>query len=258
MPWAPGVFAHGGAGRGARQLANSPARAHCSKPSAACDALTDRLRPPWAAMPHLDRFGPGAPLAAEADPGQACGSVGSYGWSGEATDDLLEAKLRGRAASAFALPRPSRVKFSPDGATLQRLEETGTGPGEGIAESAAPAGKRGSPRWPQPEPQQHRGAWPVARICSARSRVGSHPPRRKASRVVEEVAMVRSSWVSQASFHPRRAFTVAGGQRTGPLEPCCIPLAMPSAQRCWLKGARWAEWKTVSAAAFRPARPTSR
>ncbi|MCP9916343.1 diflavin flavoprotein [Cyanobium sp. ATX 6F1] len=62
-------------------------------------------------------------LLAEGDRDKPVGVFGSFGWSGEAID-LLESKLRdGGFRFAF---EPIRVKFSPDGPTLKRLEETGT------------------------------------------------------------------------------------------------------------------------------------
>jgi len=62
-------------------------------------------------------------VLAEGDRSKPVGVFGSFGWSGEALD-LLEGKLRdGGFRFGF---EPIKVKFSPDAARIQAIEETGT------------------------------------------------------------------------------------------------------------------------------------
>jgi flavin reductase (DIM6/NTAB) family NADH-FMN oxidoreductase RutF/flavodoxin len=139
-------------------------------------------------------------VLAEGDRSKPVGVFGSFGWSGEAID-LLESKLRdGGFAFAF---EPIRVRFSPDPATLQSLEETGTalarqlqteqrkrqlrGPGGGLQESRS-------------QPAIQALGRVVGSLCVLTARKG------EGDRALTG-AMV-ASWVSQASFHPP-GFTVA-------------------------------------------------
>jgi flavorubredoxin/flavin reductase (DIM6/NTAB) family NADH-FMN oxidoreductase RutF len=137
-------------------------------------------------------------LLSEADRTKPVGVFGSFGWSGEAID-LLESKLRdGGFRFAF---ETIRVKFSPDGPTLVRLEETGTALGRELLG------------------QQRR----QKRIAGGLSESRSNPAVLALGRLMGSLCVLTTrkgegegalggamvaSWVSQASFTPP-GFTVA-------------------------------------------------
>ncbi len=138
-------------------------------------------------------------LLSEGDRTKPVGVFGSFGWSGEAID-LLESKLRdGGFRFAF---ETIRVKFSPDGPTLQRLEETGTALGRELLaqqrrHKRIAAGGLSESR---SNPAVLALGRVVGSLCVLTTRRGEG---------VEALggAMV-ASWVSQASFSPP-GFTVA-------------------------------------------------
>jgi len=138
-------------------------------------------------------------LLAEADRAKPVGVFGSYGWSGEAID-LLEAKLRdGGFRFAF---ETIRVKFSPDGATLQRLEETGTALGRELLGQ-----QRRSKRIAAGGLSQSLSNTAVLALGRIVGSLCVLTTRRGEGEAAVGSAMV-ASWVSQASFTPP-GFTVA-------------------------------------------------
>lgn len=138
-------------------------------------------------------------LLAEGDREKPVGVFGSFGWSGEAID-LLESKLRdGGFRFAF---EPIRVKFSPDGATLKRLEETGTALGRELQQRQKRQ-KRvtgGGLNESRSNPTVLALGRVVGSLCVLTTRKGE-------GKEALAGAMV-ASWVSQASFSPP-GFTVA-------------------------------------------------
>ncbi|CAK6697219.1 diflavin flavoprotein [Synechococcus sp. CBW1107] len=138
-------------------------------------------------------------LLAEGDREKPVGVFGSFGWSGEAID-LLESKLRdGGFHFAF---EPIRVKFSPDGATLKRLEETGTALGRELQQrqkrqKRVAAGGLSESR---SNPAVLALGRVVGSLCVLTTRKGEGENALSGAMV--------ASWVSQASFSPP-GFTVA-------------------------------------------------
>jgi flavin reductase (DIM6/NTAB) family NADH-FMN oxidoreductase RutF len=131
-----------------------------------------------------------------------CGVFGSFGWSGEAVDEL-EARLRdGGFAPAFA---PLRCKFAPTAATLQQCEEAGTD----IAQAVLREARR----------RRARRQRDAAQEAAASSAAGADGAASALGRVVGSLCVLSArsgdaasgmlaSWVSQASFEPP-AITVA-------------------------------------------------
>jgi flavorubredoxin/flavin reductase (DIM6/NTAB) family NADH-FMN oxidoreductase RutF len=138
-------------------------------------------------------------LLAEADRAKPVGVFGSFGWSGEAID-LLESKLRdGGFRFAF---ETIRVKFSPDGSTLQRLEETGIALGRELL-SKQRRHKRtvaGGLSESRSNPAVLALGRLVGSLCVLTTRRGDGAGALGGAMV--------ASWVSQASFSPP-GFTVA-------------------------------------------------
>ncbi|MEM7554282.1 MAG: diflavin flavoprotein [Cyanobacteria bacterium P01_A01_bin.84] len=113
---------------------------------------------------------------------QLTGVFGSFGWSGEAVD-LIEGKLKD-AGYKFGFD-PIRVKFKPDGATLQMCEETGTD----FAQALKKTKKVRTTTQPATSVEQA-----VGRILGSLCVVTVEQ---------EEVSSAMlASWVSQASFDP--------------------------------------------------------
>eukprot|EP00897_Mesotaenium_endlicherianum_P006389 jgi/Mesen1/5779/ME000293S04930 len=118
-----------------------------------------------------------------------CGVFGSFGWSGEAVDEM-EQRLKDGGFS-FAFP-PIRCKFKPTEAMLQTCEESGTDLAQAVKKLKKKAVKDGA------------GAQFSASTSSVEQAVG---------RVVGSLCVVTAksgdaesamlaSWVSQASFNP--------------------------------------------------------
>lgn len=132
-------------------------------------------------------------LLAEGDREKPVGVFGSFGWSGEAID-LLENKLRdGGFRFAF---EPIRVKFSPDGATLKRLEETGTALGRDLQQRQKRQ-KRvagGGLNESRSNPAVLALGRVVGSLCVLTTRKGEGENALAGAMV--------ASWVSQASFSP--------------------------------------------------------
>ncbi|CAK6687145.1 Putative diflavin flavoprotein A 3 [Synechococcus sp. CBW1107] len=132
-------------------------------------------------------------LLAEGDREKPVGVFRSFGWSGEAID-LLESKLRdGGFRFAF---EPIRIKFSPDGATLKRLEETGTALGRDLQQRQKRQ-KRvagGGLNESRSNPAVLALGRVVGSLCVLTTRKGEGASALSGAMV--------ASWVSQASFSP--------------------------------------------------------
>ncbi len=115
------------------------------------------------------------------------GVFGSYGWSGEAVDEI-ETKLKD-AGYRFGFDA-IRVKFKPTDLTLQQCKEAGTD----LAQALKKAKKIRTPRQPNSDSQLDRTEQAVGRIVGSLCVVA-------AKRGEVESAML-ASWVSQASFNP--------------------------------------------------------
>ncbi len=115
------------------------------------------------------------------------GVFGSYGWSGEAVDEI-ESKLQD---AGYRLGfDPIRVKFKPDDATLQQCKEAGTDFAQALKKS-----KRVRTPWqPVSNSQIDRTAQAVGRIVGSLCVLA-------AKRENVRSAML-ASWVTQASFSP--------------------------------------------------------
>ena len=139
-------------------------------------------------------------LLAEGDRAKPVGVFGSFGWSGEALD-LLESKLRdGGFRFAF---EPIKVKFSPDAATLKRIEETGTALGRSLLAEQRRAQRRtasGGLSESRSNPAIQALGRVVGSLCVLTTNKGEGEARLSGAMV--------ASWVSQASFSPP-GFTVA-------------------------------------------------
>jgi len=139
-------------------------------------------------------------VLAEGDREKPVGVFGSFGWSGEAID-LLESKLRdGGFRFAF---EPIRVKFSPDGATLRTLEETGIALGRQL-QAEQRRSKRRSSSGGLNESRSNPAVQALGRVVGSLCVVTA---RKGEGEAALGGAMV-ASWVSQASFNPP-GFTVA-------------------------------------------------
>lgn len=115
------------------------------------------------------------------------GVFGSYGWSGEAIDDI-ETKLQD-AGYRFGFDT-MRVKFKPTDVTLQQCKEAATD----FAQALKKAKKMRAPRQPVSDSQIDRTEQAVGRIVGSLCVVA-------AKRENVSSAML-ASWVSQASFNP--------------------------------------------------------
>jgi flavorubredoxin/flavin reductase (DIM6/NTAB) family NADH-FMN oxidoreductase RutF len=139
-------------------------------------------------------------LLAEGDRARPVGVFGSFGWSGEALD-LLESKLRdGGFRFAF---EPIKVKFSPDAATIKRIEETGTALGRQLLAEQRRSQRRaaaGGLSESRSNPAIQALGRVVGALCVLTTCKGEGDSRLSGAMV--------ASWVSQASFAPP-GFTVA-------------------------------------------------
>lgn len=115
------------------------------------------------------------------------GVFGSYGWSGEAVDEI-ESKLQD-AGYNFGFVT-IRVKFKPTDVTLQQCKEAGTD----LAQALKKAKKIRTPRQPVSESQIDRTEQAVGRIVGSLCVV--------AAQRGEVSSAMLASWVSQASFNP--------------------------------------------------------
>jgi flavorubredoxin/flavin reductase (DIM6/NTAB) family NADH-FMN oxidoreductase RutF len=133
------------------------------------------------------------------------GVFGSFGWSGEAVDEM-EGRLRD-AGFRFAFP-PIRVKFRPTAADMQAAEESGTDLAQAVlkARKKAQAGAVAAVA---------AGAAAEGAIRASASSLASNPALAALGRVVGSLCVVTArgedgdtstamlaSWVAQASFKP--------------------------------------------------------
>jgi flavin reductase (DIM6/NTAB) family NADH-FMN oxidoreductase RutF len=115
------------------------------------------------------------------------GVFGSYGWSGEAVDEI-ESKLQD-AGYHFGFD-PIRVKFKPTDVTLQQCKEAGTD----FAQALKKTKKTRTPRQPVSDSQIDRTEQAVGRVVGSLCVVTAKR---------EDVASAMlASWVSQVSFNP--------------------------------------------------------
>ena len=133
-------------------------------------------------------------VLAEGDRNKPVGVFGSFGWSGEALE-LLESKLRdGGFQFAF---EPIKVKFSPDAARIQAIEETGTALARGLRASQRRTERRsarGGLQDSRHAPAVQALGRVVGPLCVVTTLKGEQDARRSSAMV--------ASWVSQASFSP--------------------------------------------------------
>ncbi|KAK9827610.1 hypothetical protein WJX81_005946 [Elliptochloris bilobata] len=147
-------------------------------------------------MPTQVQTALGAVLRNGAAREQPCGVFGSFGWSGEAVDEM-EGRLKD-AGFTFAFA-PVRVKFKPSARGMQVAEESGTDLAQAVRrrlrvkEKQASSGGSTSTRASATEQAVGRL---VGAMCAVTARDGD-----------AQSAML-ASWISQASFDPP-GFTVA-------------------------------------------------
>ena len=115
------------------------------------------------------------------------GVFGSYGWSGEAVDEI-ESKLQD-AGYRFGF-ETIRVKFKPTDFTLQQCKEAGTD----LAQALKKAKKIRTPRQPVSDSKIDRTEQAVGRVVGSLCVV--------AAKRGELSSAMLASWVSQASFDP--------------------------------------------------------
>ncbi len=115
------------------------------------------------------------------------GVFGSYGWSGEAVDEI-ESKLKD-AGYCFGFDT-IRVKFKPTDVILQHCKEAGTD----LAQALKKAKKIRTPRQPLSDSQIDRTEQAVGRIVGSLCVVSA---KRQ-----EVTSAMLASWVAQASFNP--------------------------------------------------------
>ncbi len=115
------------------------------------------------------------------------GVFGSYGWSGEAIDDI-ESKLQD-AGYRFGFDT-IRVKFKPTDVTLQQCKEAATD----FAQALKKAKKIRTPRQPVSDSQIDRTEQAVGRIVGSLCVV--------AAKRENITSAMLASWISQASFNP--------------------------------------------------------
>jgi flavorubredoxin/flavin reductase (DIM6/NTAB) family NADH-FMN oxidoreductase RutF len=150
-------------------------------------------------MPTPVKQALGTILQEEGSRAKLCGVFGSFGWSGEAVDEL-EAKLRD-GGFTFGFP-PIRCKFTPTEAVLQTCEEAGTDVAQAVLrkrkQKAAAAARDAASATAASSGSggvQALGRL-VGSLCVLTARQG------------DAVSGMVASWVSQASFSPP-AITVA-------------------------------------------------
>ena len=115
------------------------------------------------------------------------GVFGSYGWSGEAVDEI-ESKLR-NAGYRFGFD-PIRIKFKPTDLILQQCKEAGTD----FAQALKKSKKNRTPRQGVSDSQIDRTEQAVGRIVGSLCVVSAKRG--------EVTGAMLASWVTQASFNP--------------------------------------------------------
>eukprot|EP00898_Chlorokybus_atmophyticus_P006258 jgi/Chlat1/6633/Chrsp482S06111 len=127
----------------------------------------------------------GAILKDESARNKPCGVFGSFGWSGEAVDEL-QSRLKD-AGFGFAFD-PIRVKFKPTEQSLQLCEESGTDLAQAVLKAKK---KKGSaPKYTAATDTEQAVGRIVGALCVLTAHDGD-----------AESGML-ASWVSQASFQP--------------------------------------------------------
>ncbi|EFJ33500.1 hypothetical protein SELMODRAFT_143660 [Selaginella moellendorffii] len=116
-----------------------------------------------------------------------CGVFGSFGWSGEAVDEM-EQKLKD-AGFSFAFPA-IRCKFKPTEATLQTCEESGTDIAQTVKRAKLKTKESVAQQYVLASSVEQAAGRVVGALCVLSARNGD-----------AESAML-ASWVSQASFLP--------------------------------------------------------
>lgn len=116
-----------------------------------------------------------------------CGVFGSFGWSGEAVDEI-EQRLKD-AGFIFAFPT-IRCKFKPTESMLQVCEESGTDLAQSVKQTKLKARKKASPQFMIASDIEQAVGRVVGSLCVVSAKEGD-----------AESAML-ASWVSQASFVP--------------------------------------------------------
>ncbi|GBG87344.1 hypothetical protein CBR_g45404 [Chara braunii] len=116
-----------------------------------------------------------------------CGVFGSFGWSGEAVDEM-EQRLKDGGFS-FGFP-PIRCKFKPTEATLQLCEESGTDLAQVVIKAQRKKDSTAKPTFSTASDVEQAVGRVVGSLCVLAARSGD-----------AESAML-ASWVSQASFVP--------------------------------------------------------
>jgi flavorubredoxin len=118
---------------------------------------------------------------------KSAGVFGSYGWSGEAVDEI-ESKLQD---AGYRLGFETiRVKFKPDDLTLQQCKEAGTD----FAQSLKKSKKFRTPSQPVSNSQIDRTAQAVGQVVGSLCVL--------AAKRGEVSSAMLASWVTQASFNP--------------------------------------------------------
>lgn len=116
-----------------------------------------------------------------------CGVFGSFGWSGEAVDEI-EQRLKDSGFS-FAFPT-IRCKFKPTESMLQLCEESGTDLAQFVKRSKVKEKSKASPQFSAASDVEQAVGRVVGTLCILAAKEGD-----------AESAML-ASWVSQASFVP--------------------------------------------------------
>jgi len=153
-------------------------------------------------MPTPVKQGLGAILQLPEARALPCGVFGSFGWSGEAVDELEQRLKDGGFKAAFP---PLRCKFAPTAATLQQCEEAGTDLAQAVLKEAR---RRRAQRARDASSEAAAGASAVegavsgdaigalgrllGSLCVVTARSGDGSAR----------GAMLASWVSQAGFSP--------------------------------------------------------
>lgn len=116
-----------------------------------------------------------------------CGVFGSFGWSGEAVDEI-EQRLKD-AGFSFAFPT-IRCKFKPTESMLQVCEESGTDLAQFVRREKLKVRTKASPQFSAASDVEQAVGRVIGSLCIVSSKEGD-----------AESAML-ASWVSQASFVP--------------------------------------------------------
>ncbi|MCO5578939.1 hypothetical protein L7F22_032789 [Adiantum nelumboides] len=116
-----------------------------------------------------------------------CGVFGSFGWSGEAVDEI-EQRLKD-AGFSFAFPT-IRCKFKPTESMLQVCEESGTDLAQYVQHSKVKERSKAAPQFSTASDVEQAVGRVIGSLCVVSAKEGD-----------AESAML-ASWVSQASFVP--------------------------------------------------------